>query len=113
MGKKYINSTKKRKARSTLFYCAGICGKESRPQYGKFQNNGWNTVLNGYNYGLPAQIATYVALQEAGLGSKPMWDYPVQGKRFGLANPPNYNPSKLINQYGRLNGTGGQPLRNF
>ena len=101
-----INNRHK-KGRSSLIYCTNICGSDKRPSLI------WNSTINTYRSSVSSRVANYAALRRNGLGGKPTWSYPVAGSRFGLANPHDYNPEKQLNQYGRLHGTGGQPLRNF
>ena len=117
MGIFFINGGRKVRSRASLYYCNSVCGDEGRPSLGSngFQKNGFNTTINPYGRGIASKVATYVALQNNGLGGRPTWSFKIPGKKFGLANPPSsiYNPENEINQYGRLKGTSGRPLRNF
>jgi hypothetical protein len=106
------NIGRKNNSRASLLYCANICGPGTQV-LSKFQNNGWNSTINPYGTSVSSKVASYVALVNGGFGGRPTWSIKVPGSRFGMANPPSYNPEKYLNQYGRLKGTGGQPLRNF
>lgn len=106
------NIGRKNNSRASLLYCANICGPGSQ-DLSKWQKNGWNSTINPYGTSVSSKVASYVALVNGGLGGRPTWSIKVPGSRFGMANPPSYNPEKYLNQYGRLEGTGGQPLRNF
>ena len=106
------NTGRKNKIRASLLYCANICGPGAQA-LSLFQKDGWNSTINPYGTMVSSRVATYVALVNDGFGGRPTWSIPVQGSRFGKANPSGYKPENYLNQYGRLNGTGGQPLRNF
>ena len=93
----------RRTNRNISLYCTNSC-----KAYIGFDNfDKFNSSIN------PTYIKLTTALISYNLGGRPSWNFSVPGQRFGLANPPNYNPNNLINQYGRLKGTGGMPLRNF
>ena len=109
---RFVNSGRAEASRASLFYCANICGPDAQA-LSLFQKDGWNSTINPYGTMVSSRVATYVALVNDGFGGRPTWSIPVQGSRFGKANPPGYKPEKYLNQYGRLKGTGGQPLRNF
>lgn len=106
------NIGRKNNSRASLLYCANICGPKAQV-LSRFQNDGWNSTINPNGTSVSSKVASYTALVRGGFGGKPTWPIYVEGSRFGKANPPTYNPTEHINQYGRLNGTGGQPLRNF
>ena len=108
------NIGRKNNSRASLLYCANICGSGAQVlSVREFQNNVWNSTINPYGTSVSSKVASYVALVNGGVGGRPTWSIKVPGSRFGMANPPGYNPADHINQYGRLNRTGGQPLRNF
>ncbi len=93
----------RRTNRNISLFCTNSC----RAYLGFKDFAKFNSTIN------PNYLNISMASLSNNLGGKPNWSFPVQGRRFGLANPPNYNPKNLINQYGRLKGTGGTPLRNF
>jgi hypothetical protein len=109
---RFVNSGRPEYSRASLLYCPYMCGPKSQV-LGVFQKDGWNSTINPYGTMVSSRVATYVALVNDGFGGRPTWSIPVQGSRFGKANPPGYNPGNYLNQYGRLKRTGGQPLRNF
>ena len=102
---------RKNTSRASLLYCANTCGPSGQV-LGKHQNDGWNSTINPYGRSVSSKVASYAALVRGGIGGKPTWSFAVSKKKYGLANPPDI-PEDYINQYGRLKGTGGQPLRNF
>ena len=106
------NIGRKNNSRASLLYCANICRPLTKPQE-QAEKRRWNSTINPYGTSVSSKVASYVALVNGGLGGRPTWSIKVPRSRFGMANPPNYNPEKYLNQYGRLEGTGGQPLRNF
>ena len=107
MGIYFINKGRKTTSRASMYYCNNICGPGQRP------NIRWHTTINTNRPSVSSRVATFVDSTRSARGGKPTWLLSSDKSRFGLANPPDYNPEEYLNQYGRLVGTGGQPLRNF
>ena len=93
----------RRTTRNISLYCSNSC----RAYLGFNKLNKFNSILN------PNYLKISQASLSNNLGGKPTWSLKTSNQPLGLAHPPNYNPRMLINQYGRLNGTGGVSLRNF